>query len=83
MSCSQFLTYFIILVLMHRFTESVDDFIALQSLLTIQIKLGTLNKAFIIISCILLQSHVISRGFYKYLINSDKRVRNVGGADIC
>lgn len=45
LSCNQFLTYLIILVLMYHFTESVDDFRALQTILTIQLKLGMLSKA--------------------------------------
>lgn len=42
--CSQFLLYLIILVLIYHFTGSVD-FSALQKTLTIQLKLGMLNKA--------------------------------------
>lgn len=43
--CRQFLLYLIILVLIYHFTGSVDDFRALQKILTIQLKLGMLNKA--------------------------------------
>lgn len=42
--CSQFLLYLIISVLIYHSTGSVDDFRALQNILTSQLKLGMLNK---------------------------------------